>query len=108
MKHTTKILLIIVLMLNLNCCSREVLKTEQWKEKYGIEPNTGVFIGKVIIREDWEKDSMFCFITNKEAIKVYAYDTISRSNNIIIITNLKPNKYYLYAYEAVFWVYIHT
>jgi hypothetical protein len=95
------VLLFIICLFSFSCGGSKYSESDAWKEKYGIEPNTGVFIGKFTIREDWKKDSMFCFITKKEGLKVFAYDTISRSNNIIIINNLKPNKYYLYANEYV-------
>jgi hypothetical protein len=88
-------LLFISSIISFNCVSTKYNKADAWKEKYGIEPNTGVFIAKLEISGIWKGKKIYYWLTEpKYAGKLIAYDTISR-DGIVEIKNLKAGKYYL-------------
>jgi hypothetical protein len=88
-------MLLFICLFSFSCGGSKYSEADAWKEKYGIEPNTGVFIAKLTLTSIWKGKKIYYWLTEpKYAGKLIAYDTISR-DGIVEIKNLKAGKYYL-------------
>jgi hypothetical protein len=99
MKNLTIISILILAIINLNCGSSEIAEKDQWKEKYNIEPNTGVLFGKVKTIDVFEGKEVVIYLKEDWNNIPFAYDTVS-TNGYFLIKNISEGKHFIDVVEA--------
>lgn len=111
MRHTIGFLLVLLLLLNLHCFTRNIL-TPDWKESYQIHEHTGVLSGRFMFPErssptkaifymipeaEYTTGNTYYILTHDD-IKDYARfynDSITTKDPSILIKNIVPGNYIL-------------
>jgi hypothetical protein len=101
MKNFIIVSIIILTLISLNCSGKEIAAGERWKEKYGIEPNAGVFTGKITKLEFWKGKKIFVMLTYSRNGELVDYDS-PNSNGYFLIKNLKRGRYFIYVNDKIY------
>jgi hypothetical protein len=98
MKSLIIISVFILAIINLNCGSSELAAGEKWKEKYGIEPGTGVLAGKINTK-DFGKGKELTIYLSKSLSNTFEAKGSINQNSDLLIKNISPSTYFITAYD---------
>lgn len=97
--YPLKYLSILLILSFINGCSLLGLGRNDWRDKYDIEPDTGVLVGKFDLAKDVKGKKFLCYLMDSTLNKIVAYDTL-KENGIVLFKNLPAGKYYIDARES--------